>query len=132
MKKNFLLSLLLIGPFLLMVATNEMVRPVIKEQPFVSGGITAINSRSVCKQKCTWHCSFDTRYCQQHHVKLLNNHLDSTDIIYYGVIKFLRNAGNYHVTNLIFLVVVFPLIIWLLIGAIIQMQFKITKLKRAK
>src|SRR5690625_2877908 len=115
MTRSFRNIILLLSPFLLMVVVNETVRPTIKENPYSLFGITAINTARVLPDKCSWNCQNDTRYCEEHHVGWLRPFLPFTDRLYYGAIDMLKNSGNYALTNILFLVILFPGLIWLFI-----------------
>ena len=123
------LSLLLI-PYLLMVIVNEAYRPTIKEKPYTAHGITAINSDIRILDKCSWIAHSDTSYCKEHHVKFLKEHFQITDKIYFGTIHALRSTGNYGAANIIFLVILFPLIIWYSLVKIIDYSIAIRNLKK--
>lgn len=125
--RNITLPLL---PYLLMIIINEAYRPTIKEKPYSLRGITAINSDVRTPDKCTWAAHSDTAYCKQNHVKLLKNHMETTDKIYFGAIGALRSTGNYGAANVIFLVILFPLIIWYSLVKIIDYTLEIKALKK--
>ncbi|MDT8415922.1 MAG: hypothetical protein RQ735_11170, partial [Flavobacteriaceae bacterium] len=71
MKKYIRNLSILILPFLLMIMVNEVIRPTIKEKPFSSHGITAMNSAVKVTEKCSWICHNNTTYCKKNHVKYL-------------------------------------------------------------
>jgi len=113
-----------------MVIVNEAYRPTIKETPYTAHGITAINSDIRSPHKCSWVAHSDTSYCKQHHVKFLKAHFHITDKIYFGAIAALRSTGNYGAANIIFLVILFPLIIWYSLVNIIDYSIAIRNLKK--
>ena len=117
---------------MLMVVINEVVRPTIKEKPYTALGITAINSIEKTKDKCTWICHNNTNYCKENHVKYLKNNFKYTDTIYFGAINLLKSTGNYGLANIIFLVVLAPLLIWFFIIKSMNIQDEINKLKNKK
>lgn len=121
---------LLLLPYVLMIIINEAYRPTIKETPYAMGGFTAINSNIRTPDKCTWAAHSDTNYCKQNHVKFLKNHFQLTDKIYFGAIEALRSTGNYGAANIVFLVVLFPLIIWYALVKIIDYSIEIKTLKK--
>lgn len=121
---------ILISPFLFMIIVNEVVRPTIKEKPYSKYGITTINSVDKNTEKCTWICHNNTTYCKKHHVKYLKNFYAYTDPIYFGIISLLAKTGNYGLANIIFLVILLPLLIWLFIIKSLNIQDKINKLKK--
>lgn len=130
MKKNLRNILILLFPFLLMITTNEIVRPTLKEKPYSGLGTAAMNSADRNKDKCTWICHNDTNFCKEHHVKFLKPFYWLTDIMYFGVITLLKLTGSYALANIFFLVVLIPMFIWFFIIKIINMQLEINLLKR--
>jgi len=115
-----------------MTIVNEVVRPTIKEKPYSKYGITAINSVNKSTEKCTWICHNNTTYCKEEHVKYLKNYFAYTDTIYLGIITLLANTGNYDLANIIFLVILLPLLIWLFITKSLNIQDKINIVKKKK
>lgn len=120
---------ILISPFLLMIIVNEIVRPSIKEKQYSTSGISAMNSAARITDKCTWVCHNDTSYCMENHVKYLETYSNYTNILYFGVIGMLQMTGNYGLANIIFLVVLVPLLIWFFIINPMNIQDEIDKLK---
>ena len=121
---------LLLLPYLLVIIINEAYRPTIKETPYSLRGITAINSDVRTPDKCTWAAHSDTAYCKQNHVKLLKDHMDITDKIYFGAIGALHSTGNYGAANVIFLVILIPLIMWYSLVKVIDYTLEVKALKR--
>lgn len=122
--------IILTAPFLLMVLVNETVRPTIREKPYSQVGITAINSVIQTPDKCTWNCHNNTTYCKQHHVKLMKPYFSIVDPIYFGIITLLQLTGGYALANIIFLVILWPLLMFFLLTGILDMQQKIKEIKR--
>lgn len=120
---------ILISPFLLMIIVNEIVRPSIKERQYSTSGISTMNSVARITDKCTWVCHNDTSYCMENHVKYLETYSNYTNILYFGVIGMLQMTGNYGLANIIFLVVLVPLLIWFFIIKSMNIQDEIDKLK---
>src|SRR3954464_9050482 len=108
MKRQLRNIMLLISPFIIMIVINEMVRPTIKEKPYLNLGITAMNSSRKTTNKCTWICHNNTEYCIQHHIKFNHQFLKITDPIYFGVIGLLKSTGVYALANIVFLVILIP------------------------
>lgn len=121
---------LLLLPYLIMIIINEAYRPTIKETPYQLYGLKAMNSNVKSLDKCTWIAHSNTNFCKQHHVKFLKNHFEITDPIYFGVIDLLRSTGNYGAANIIFLVILFPLIIWYALIKIIDYGIAIRRIKK--
>lgn len=121
---------ILITPFLLMIVINEIVRPTIREKPYTIKGIKAINSDIKDPEKCTWICHDNTNYCKENHVTFLKPYLGYTDDLYFGVIGMLKSTGNYRAANIIFLVVLVPLLIWFFFIKSLNIQDEINKLSK--
>ncbi len=121
---------LLLFPYLVMILINEAVRPTIKESPYQANGITAINSNLRIRDKCTWAAHSDTEYCKEHHVKFLKPYYNITDTMYFGTIDLLHSTGNYGAANIVFLVILFPLIMWYSLVKIIDYWIEIKRLTK--
>jgi hypothetical protein len=130
MKKHIRNLTILIFPFLFMIIVNESTRPTIKEKPYSKFGIAAIYSVDKNTEKCTWICHNNTTYCKEKHVKYLKNYFAYTDIIYFGIISLLANTGNYGLANIIFLVILLPLLMWFFIIKSLNIQDNINISKK--
>ncbi|WP_225034696.1 hypothetical protein [Winogradskyella sp. SM1960] len=115
-----------------MVVINESYRSLITEKPYSAFGFTAINSDARSLHKCSWIAHSNTSYCKQHHVKFLKDYFHITDKMYFGVIQVLHSTGNYGAANIVFLVILFPLIMWYALIKIIDYTLAIRKLKKSK
>ena len=62
--------LILFLPIFLFISINEYSSTISKERGFVRKGITAINSGIKTKEKCSWYCHRDTRYCKKYHTNI--------------------------------------------------------------
>lgn len=122
--------IILVSPILGMIAVNEFARSNMKEGGYASHGITAINSAQRLEDKCSWACHNDTRYCKEHHVKLAKPYFNQIDPIYFGIIRSLASTGNYGLANIVFLVVLIPLLIYVLLIKSISLQRQIRQLKK--
>lgn len=129
MKKTSLYLSIFVFPFLMMIIINEVVRVTIKEKGYTRRGVTAINSAKRTVKKCTWICHNDTEYCKSNHVKLTAPHFDKIDPVYFGIIHSLKSTGNYKFANILFLVILIPLMLFFLLVKSIDMEFQIRKLK---
>ncbi len=121
---------LLLLPYIIMVVINESYRSLITEKPYSAYGFTAINSDLKSPHKCSWIAHSNTSYCKQHHVKFLKDYFHITDKIYFGAIQALHSTGNYGAANIMFLVILFPLIMWYSLIKIIDYTIAIRKLKK--
>lgn len=122
----------LLSPFLLMIVVNEIVRPTIKEKPYSIYGVTTMNSLDKDSDKCSWACHNSTTICKQKHVKYLKPYFDYSDPVYFGIIGILHGIGYYSLANIIFLVILFPSMIWIFIIKSLNIQDRISKLKQKK
>ncbi len=120
---------ILLLPLFFLVFTNEYSRLNNSNKGFVRKGITAINSSVKTPEKCSWYCHADTGYCKKHHTDLLKKYTSKIDPFYFGIIKLLHNAGDYGLANIIFLVILFPALIYVLLVKSISIQRKIKWLK---
>lgn len=130
MNKRILYFLIVLFPFFIMIITNEIVRFNKAEKGYTRRGIVAINSVEKTVDKCSWNCHNDTQYCKKNHVKYVKLHFDKIDPIYFGIISLLKSTGNYGLANIVFLVLLFPLIMFLLLTKIIDYQIKINKINK--
>ena len=122
-------ALLLVGPFLLLVAVNEYARPLVNSAGHALRGQATMNPGGRDPDACTWICHDVTAYCQEHHVKLPTSVLPFTDIPYDGTIALLSLGGAYGAACLLVLVVAAPLTFWYLTVRILGMQREISALK---
>ena len=130
MKKQILYGAILILPFISMILLNEFVRYRSINEGFSNQGITTINSAKKLKEECSWICHNNTNYCKENHVNFANTYFDKIDPIYFGIINSLKSTGNYRWANVIFLVILLPLIMYILLVRSIDIQFKIRELKK--
>ena len=119
----------LIFPILLIIIVNEKVRPTIKEKPFSMNGLNGMNSIDKNLNKCSWSCYMNTKYCKENHVKYMKPYYKYTDPIYFGIINFNHKTGNYVLANIIFLVLLLPLLVYGFIIKSMNIQDEINKLK---
>ena len=111
---------------------NELLRPSLTGNRYQAHGVTAMNSAKANLDECSWICHNNTSYCKDNHVKVLKDYFDYTDPIYFGIIHLLKSTGNYGVANIVFLVILFPLIMYLLLIKSIDMNRQINMLKSKK
>ena len=113
-----------------MVLVNEMMRPTIKENPYSKGKTIAMNSAIQSKDKCSWVCHNNTSYCKTNHVKYLKPYFENVDLLYFGMIGGLKGTGNYVWANIIFLVLLLPLLMYYLLIRILDMRNEIITIKK--
>jgi hypothetical protein len=114
----FILAIL----FLLMIVINEFYRLSFIENSNTNYNLRTINPRLALKQACTWECYHNTSYCKKNHVKLLRPYFSYIDPIYYGIIKILHKGGGYVVSNVIYLVIIWPMLMAFLLYKVITLR----------
>lgn len=68
------------------------------------------SSHLIKVQQCSWACHNNTRLCKQNHTIFLKPHINKIDVAYNFIISSLGATGNYRLANIIFLVVLWPLL----------------------
>lgn len=123
----YLLPLLL--AFTAMVAVNEYARRTIRESSVSPKG-HRMNSSVATPYACTWNCYNDTGYCKRHHVKWAGDYFGFIDPLYFGMIRALLATGDYGMANILFLVVLWPLLMSYLLIKPLLIQIQISRLKK--
>lgn len=114
-----------------MAIVNESVRPTIKGGVFELRAIKAINTDIPLKDKCTWYCYKETSsHCKANHTTFLKQYYKYIDPIYFGIIESMHSGSNYQLMNIIFLVIMIPLLIFGLMVRTIEMRYRIKALKK--
>ena len=113
-----------------MYFVNENTRLNNKGEIYYRKNITVINPGLALKDKCTWHCHDQTEYCKKNHVSVLRPVIKYTDPVYFGIIKTLRSTGNYQMANIIFLVILWPLLIVFYFFKILRINQRIKRHKK--
>ena len=112
-------------PILFMVGVNELSRSNNSFTVSIHGvQFKTINPNSIDKSKCTWYCYYNTRYCKQNHVKHIKPGFplyNTIDNLYFGMIKGLMSTGSYATANIIFLVFLWPFLIYYFLFKIISL-----------
>ena len=120
-----------------MVLVNESVRQKIKDPGFsisnTINGYKSINTaiNPVLKnhnkknhKKCSFSCH--NIGCSPKILKHFKSHIDP---LYYGLIDLLKKSGNYVLANIVFLVLLWPIVMFYLLIKSLDMQQEIKKLK---
>ena len=116
----------------MMVVMNELGRPTLTGKPYQAKGVKAMNSVEANLEECSWICHNNTGYCKKNHVKVLKDYFKYTDPVYFGIINLLKSTGNYGLANIVFLVILFPLIMYILLIKSVDMNRQINMLKSKK
>jgi len=111
-----------------MVIVNETVR-ITKDGGNMVLGVPTINSEEVSPEKCSWNCHHNTAYCKQKHTHVLAPWFSSIDPYYFGLIQALGSTGNYGLANLVFLVFLWPLLMYVLLIMALHKRRRIKALK---
>lgn len=118
-------------PLLIIMVVNESVRPTINAKGFRLRGVEAMNPKSALKERCSWNCYFETtKHCKVQHTKFLKPYFKYIDPIYFGIINSMHSGGNYQLMNVIFLVILIPLMIFVFMVRAIQIRYRIKALKK--
>ncbi len=128
-KTFFRNALLLIAPFLVMIILNEIYRIHKEDDGGIYNGVYTLNISKPNFEKCTWKCHNDTKFCKDHHVSFLRNYLTSTDLIYNRIIKELNKGNAYILNNILYLVILTPMVIWFFMYKSWNIQDEINLLK---
>lgn len=108
-----------------MFIVNEYTRSNSRGQIYYRKNLAVINPCFALKDKCTWHCHDQTQYCKTNHVSIFRPVIKYTDLVYFGIIKTLRSTGNYQMANIVFLVILWPLLMLVLFFKIFKINQKI-------
>jgi hypothetical protein len=130
MYKTFRNAGLLFIPFFLMILVNETNKNSSKKNNYTYSGIKTINSSEKIKNKCTWVCHNNTRYCKTNHVKFNHKYFSKTDPLYFGLINCLDARDSYAFMNVFFLVAFIPLMIWYFLIKSMNIQDQIVEIKK--
>ena len=121
-KKVFLYSLLLISPFVIMIGVNEYNHPKeLYDIKVFNNNLKAYNTDKFKIDSCSWYCH--SKGCK--HKNSINNG-SLIPQIYDEIIAFNdpKNGDIYKIMNILFLVVLWPLLMFILIVANIELFLK--------
>jgi hypothetical protein len=122
--------LILITPFLIMILVNESVRLAGNQNSGIVYGVKTISPVNASDTDCSWACYYNTStHCKQHHVKFMQPLFRYIDVLYFGEIKFLHQMGDYAVANIIFMVILWPGLMYFLFITFLNQGEKLKKLK---
>ena len=121
MKKLIRNSVILLSPFLIMILINEYYR--IKLPP--STVFNKINTKDFLSDKCSWDCYKEG--CK--HKKIIKNRV--VNKLYKKIINFHHSSKkiSYEGMNIIFLVILWPIGMYILLLKCINIQQKINFIK---
>ena len=137
MKKILRNILILLAPYLFIALVNENVRPKIKGAGYTKTTPspyndyksinTAMNPELKNHDVCSWRCHKVP--CKPQLLKSVESYIDP---IYSGIISFLSKGGSfasYGIANILFLVLLWPLVMFYLLIKSLDMQQEIKNLK---
>jgi hypothetical protein len=103
-------------PILMVIGVNEYSRQPSESKPYHQLGIETLNS--------------NTTYCKRHHVAFMKPYFHFSDPVYFGIIDLLKSSGNYAGANIIFLVLLWPLLMYWLLIKVVKGQARTNYLKK--
>lgn len=130
MRKFIVYTFILFSPFFVMIIVNEACRNGTEKAGYKTKGTVAINTNDANPLKCTWNCHNNIMYCLKNHpIKILRPYLKIISPIYIGIIFLLKTTGNYALANIVFLVILWPLLMYFLLIKSIELRLKIKAIK---
>ena len=118
-KRLFFYLSLLISPFLLMVVVNQATKTNAYRVNLFGTTVDALNPGNQMESQCTWHCH--TKGCSHHNNNVISrwpvDTLRSMIIESLGV----SNGDTYQTNNVLFLVILWPLLMFGLVVANVEM-----------
>jgi hypothetical protein len=129
LKRIALYLLPLLIAFSTMIVVNEYSRSTIAESQRSSESLK-MNSALATPDACTWKCFNDTTYCKEQHVKLTKNFFWLIDPFYFGIISALMMMGNYGAANILFLVLLWPLLLSYLLVKPVLIELQINNIRK--
>ncbi|MGB1247243.1 MAG: hypothetical protein ACPG4Z_00050 [Chitinophagales bacterium] len=129
MKKIFRNIIILIAPFLIMFVVNELSQHPKKPDGIIFSGVKTINYDGVVMYECSWHCHQNTQFCIDNHTHFLQPVIDYINPIYFAIIDGLFATGNYGLANIVFLVILWPLLMYFLLIKCLNLRSKLKQTK---
>ena len=110
-----------------MVVINECMRGF-TPAPVNQIRYGAIFSNEYFPDKCSWACHKSTKRCRKHHHSVISAGVREAILPFYDAIKkaLQKGPGGYVVTNIIFLVVLWPLLISMMLMKVYR-NYKLIK-----
>ena len=110
---------LLISPFLLLVVVNEATKTEANTVHVFGEKVSALNTEDSLPNKCTWHCH--TNGCSHRDQNVIS--LGPIDTLRSMIIESLgvSNGDTYQTNNVLFLVILWPLLMFGLVVANIEL-----------
>lgn len=123
MKRFIFYSLILATPFLCLVMVNEASRSEAYYVSIFDSKVPALNPEHRDAKRCTWDCH--THGCSHRENNCIN--IGIIDVLYQKIINSLKltEGGDvYQQMNVLFLVIIWPLVMFGLLIANVELYFK--------
>ena len=122
MKRFIFYSLILATPFLCLVMVNEASRSEVYYVSIFGTKVPALNPQQNDAKRCTWDCH---KKCSHRDNNFIN--IGIIDVLYQNIINSLKlkEGGDvYKKMNVLFLVIIWPLLMFGLLVANVELFFK--------
>ena len=123
MKRFIFYSLILVTPFFFLVVVNEASRSEVYYVSIFDTKVLALNPQQKDAKRCTWDCH--SNECSHRKKNCIN--IGIIDVLYQNIIASLqlKKGGDvYEQMNVLFLVIIWPLVMFGLLVANVELFFK--------
>ena len=123
MKRFIFYSLILVTPFFFLVVVNEASRSEVYYVSIFDTKVLALNPQQKDAKRCTWDCH--SNECSHRKKNCIN--IGIIDVLYQNIIASLdlKKGGDvYQQMNVLFLVIIWPLVMFGLLVANVELFFK--------
>ena len=123
MKRFIFYSLILVTPFFFLIVVNEASRSDVYYVSIFDTKVLALNPQQKDAKRCTWDCH--SNECSHRKKNCIN--IGIIDVLYQNIIASLqlKKGGDvYQQMNVLFLVIIWPLVMFGLLVANVELFFK--------
>ena len=123
MKRFIFYSLILATPFFCLIVVNEASRSEVYYVSIFDTKVLALNPQQKDAKRCTWDCH--THGCSHRENNCIN--IGIIDVLYQNIMTSLKlkDGGDvYQQMNVLFLVIIWPLVMFGLLVANVELFFK--------
>ena len=123
MKRFIFYSLILVTPFFFLIVVNEASRSEVYYVSIFDNKVTALNPEQRDAKRCTWDCHSEG--CSHRINNCIN--VGIINVMYQNIITSLKlkDGGDvYQQMNVLFLVIIWPLVMFGLLVANVELFFK--------
>ena len=123
MKRFIFYSLILVTPFFFLIVVNEASRSEVYYVSIFDNKVTALNPEQRDAKRCTWDCHSEG--CSHREKNWIN--VGIIDVLYQNIMTSLqlKKGGDvYQKMNVLFLVIIWPLVMFGLLVANVELFFK--------